>query len=187
MRRGAIVLAALAAVGAVAWGAHAWYVASRWVSTDDAYVEGTIAPVSARVGGHVVELRVRDNQAVARGELLLRIDPRDYQARRDQARAAVAVAEAALRAARSELPLAEDATRAQIGESRAALEGLLVAVRSAESAVTEAGARLGARRAAAAAMQAEVTAAEATQRKTARELARMQRLMANDYVSRREL
>ena len=67
---------------------------------------GTISPVSAKVGGHVTELFVRDNQTVKKGDVLLRVDARDYEARRDQLRAAVAVAEAGVRAARSEVPLA---------------------------------------------------------------------------------
>jgi membrane fusion protein (multidrug efflux system) len=129
---------------------------------------------------------VRDNQAVKRGELLLRVDPRDYQARREQARAAVAVAQANIRAARSELPLARDGSRAQVVETRASLEALQGIVRSTESAVDESRARLEARRAAIGARRAEVAAAEAGLRKTTLEIDRMRRLMKDDYVSRRE-
>ena len=121
-RRLVIAVAALAALGAIGWGGSAWYASFSRVTTDDAYVEGTITPVSAKVSGHVVEMLVRDNQAVKRGELLFRIDPRDYEARLAQARAAVAVAEANLRAAKSELPLARDASQAQVVETRASLE-----------------------------------------------------------------
>ena len=119
-------------------------------------------------------------------EVLLRVDPRDFEAKRDQARAAVAVAEANVRAARAELPLARDTTRSQVDEVRAALEGTRVGVRSSESAVDEARARLEAKRAAAAASRADVTAAQSAQRKARRDLDRMQALMKNDYVSRRE-
>ena len=134
-RRIVVVIAALAALGAVGWGGTAWYASFTRVSTDDAYVEGAITPVSAKVGGHVVEMLVRDNQAVKRGDLLIRVDPRDYQARLEQARAAVAVAEANIRAARSELPLARDSSRAQVTETRASLEALQGMVRTTESAV----------------------------------------------------
>ena len=156
------------------------------MSTDDAYVEGAITPVSAKVGGHVVEMLVRDNQAVKRGDLLLRVDPRDHQARLAQARAAVAVAEANIRAARSELPLARDTSRAQVAETRASLEALHGIVRSAESAAEESRARLEARRAAVGARKAEIAAAESALRKTSLEIERMRRLMKDDYVSRRE-
>jgi membrane fusion protein, multidrug efflux system len=179
-------LAGLVALGILGWGGWAWYKSSIEVSTDDAYVDGTISPVSAKVAGHVIELRVTDNQAVKASEILLRVDPRDYEARRDQARAAVAVAEASVRAARAELPLARETTRSQVEEVRAALEGTRVGVRSSESAVDEARARLESKRAAAAASRADVTAAESAQRKAVRDLERMQQLMKNDYVSRRE-
>ena len=185
-RRTVVGLAVLVAFGILGWGGWAWYRSSAEVSTDDAYVEGTISPVSAKVSGHVVEMLVRDNQAVRINEVLLRVDPRDYEAKRDQTRAAVAVAEANVRAARAELPLARDTTRAQVDEVRAALEGTRVGVRSSESAVDEARARLESKRAAAAASRADVTAAESLQRKARRDLERMQALMKNDYVSRRE-
>src|SRR5262249_59859167 len=123
-----------------------WYRGSTRVTTDDAYVEGVIAPVSAKVTGHVVALHVRDNQAVRRDDLLLRVDPRDFEARMAQARAATAVAEANLRAARSEVPLARDVTRAQTDEARANLEGSQVSVKSGEANVAESRARLEARR-----------------------------------------
>jgi membrane fusion protein (multidrug efflux system) len=181
-----VAVAALAALGAIGWGGSAWYASFSRVSTDDAYVEGSITPVSAKVGGHVVEMLVRDNQAVKRGDLLVRVDPRDYQARLEQTRAAVAVAAANLRAARSELPLARDASRAQVAETRASLEALQGVVRSTESSAEESKARLEARRAAVGARTAEVAAAEAAVRKTSLELERMRRLMKDDYVSRRE-
>ena len=185
-RRAVIGLAGLVALGILGWGGWAWYKSSLEVATDDAYVEGTISPISAKVAGHIVELRVNDNQAVKTNEILLRVDPRDYEAKRDQARAAVAVAEANVRAARAELPLTRETTRSQVDEVKAALEGTRVGVKSSESAVDEVRARLESKRAAAAASQADVVAAESNQRKARRDLDRMQQLMKNDYVSRRE-
>jgi membrane fusion protein, multidrug efflux system len=173
-------------LGILGWGGWAWYRSAGEVSTDDAYVEGTISPVSAKVPGHVTEMLVRDNQAVRANDVLLRVDPRDYEAKRDQARAAVAVAEANVRAARAELPLTRETTRSQVEEVRAALEGTRVGVRSSESVVDETRARLDAKRAAAAASRADVSAAESAQRKARRDLERMQALMKNDYVSRRD-
>ena len=185
-RKVAIALVILAALGALGWGASAWHHASTHVTTDDAYVEGIVGAVSAKVAGHVVELRVLDNQAVRKDDLLLRIDPRDYLARREQARAAVGVAEASIRTARSELPLTRDTTRAQVQEAKAALDGALVAVQTSQAAVDQSRAAVEARRAGAAALRAEVIAAQATERKTALEFDRMLRLLKDDYVSRRE-
>src|SRR5215475_2986410 len=132
-----LALGCLVGLATLSYGGHVWYNAITYVSTDDAYVEGTISPVSAKVAGHIVELLVQDNQTVKRGDLLLRVDPRDFQAKREQARAAVATAEATLRAARSEVPLTREGTRAQIDQARAALEVAVVGVRSAESAVEQ--------------------------------------------------
>jgi len=73
-----------------------------------------------------------------------------------------------------------------VDEVRAALEGTRVGVKSSESAVDEVRARLESKRAAAAASRADVVAAESNQRKARRDLDRMQQLMKNDYVSRRE-
>jgi membrane fusion protein (multidrug efflux system) len=185
-RRVVIGLAALVTLAILGWGGWAWYRSSIEVSTDDAYVEGTISPVSAKVAGHVVELLVTDNQTVRANDVIFRIDPRDYEAKRDQARAAVAVAEANVRAARAELPLTRETTRSQVEEVRAALEGTRVGVRSSESAVDETRARLESKRAAAAASRADLTAAESAHRKARRDLDRMQQLMKNDFVSRRE-
>ena len=109
-----LVLGGFVALAALGYGGWAWSYAIHYVSTDDAYVEGTISPVSAKVAGHVAAVLIGDNQAVKQDDLLLRIDPRDYQAKVAQARAAVATAEANLRAARSEVPLAREGTRAAI-------------------------------------------------------------------------
>src|SRR5215510_3245826 len=116
MRRLLLGLGSLVLVVGLAYGGYRWFESRSWVTTDDAYVEGTITTISAKVPGHVTELLVKDNQAVKKGSLLLRVDPRDYQARRDQAASAVATAEASLRAARFEVPLARDDTTAQIDQ-----------------------------------------------------------------------
>src|SRR5262245_494039 len=186
MRRLLLALGAVVLIVGLAYGGYRWYEARSWVSTDDAYVEGTITTISAKVPGHVVELRVQDNQAVKRGDLLLRIDPRDFLVRRDQADSAVATAEASLRAARSEIPLVRDDTNAQIDQARASLETTGVAVRSAEAAVEEARARLESRRAATDAMRAEVAGSESAHRQAVRERERMERLVKGGFVAQRD-
>ncbi|MGF6542026.1 multidrug transporter subunit MdtN [Paraburkholderia youngii] len=77
----AIVLVAIGLLVVVLWRLdHA-------PSTDDAYVYADTISVVPEVSGRIIELPVRDNQAVKQGDLLLRIDPRPYQAALDQARA----------------------------------------------------------------------------------------------------
>jgi membrane fusion protein (multidrug efflux system) len=60
---------------------------SSHVSTDDAYIDGTVALVSARIPGTVTRLFVEENWRVRGGEALLTLDPRDYEVRVDEAQA----------------------------------------------------------------------------------------------------
>jgi membrane fusion protein (multidrug efflux system) len=187
MRRGRLVgLAAAVTLIVAAYGGYVWWQSRKQVATDDAYVEGNIVVISAKVPGHVAEIRVDDNRAVKTGDLLLRIDPRDYAARRDQARAAVAVATANQQATRSETQLTRETTAAQVEEARAALESARVAEQAAQSAVAETRATLEAKHAATAAMNAEVVGWQSTQRQTAREKERMRRLLQGGFVSQRD-
>jgi membrane fusion protein (multidrug efflux system) len=66
------------------------------VTTDDAYVNAHSVLISPKISGYVSEVPVDDNQAVKGGELLARIDPRDYQTALDQARANVEAAQASI-------------------------------------------------------------------------------------------
>ena len=70
-------------------------------STDDAFIEGDATPIAPQVPGQVVRLLVTDNQEVNAGDLLLEIDPRDYQAKVDQARASLAAARSTLEQAKA--------------------------------------------------------------------------------------
>jgi len=101
------VLSILVLVGAV-WGFRTFVFYAHHATTDDAQVDGNINPVLPRVPGYVQEVLVRDNQVVHPGDVLVRIDPADLQAKVDQeqaallnAEAAVAVAEAAVAGARA--------------------------------------------------------------------------------------
>ncbi|HEY5802078.1 MAG TPA: HlyD family secretion protein [Lysobacter sp.] len=64
--------------------------------TDNAYVRGDITQISPKISGYVTEVAVRDNQAVHAGDVLFRIDDRDFQARLAQANAALAARKAAV-------------------------------------------------------------------------------------------
>ncbi len=80
------------------------------VSTDDAEVDGHIVPIAAKISGTVADVLIHDNEAVKAGQVLIRIDPRDYQARVDQAKAALALAEARATAAGVGVPLTRETT-----------------------------------------------------------------------------
>ena len=186
--KGRFLIAAAVVVGvsALGYGGYAWRYALNHVWTDDAYVEGSVAVVSARVPGQVARVLVGDNQAVKGGDLLVQIDRREYQARRDQAGAAVAMAEAGSRAAQTEVPLMRDTTRTQVDQARAALESAILGVKSSQSVVAEMSARLEARKAAVAALRADVTAAESVKRKAWLDLERTRTLVKGEFVSQRD-
>ena len=102
----------------VAGGATAaWLHFRDRVSSDDANVDGHITAIAPKITGNVVEVAVLDNQPVKAGQVLVRIDPRDYQARVDMAKAALLQAESQARAA-SKVPLTNDTTQSGIHRGR---------------------------------------------------------------------
>jgi len=101
------ILAILVLAGAV-WGFRTVVFYKHHATTDDAQIDGNINPVLPRIGGYVQEVLVSDNQPVKPGDVLVRIDPADLQAKVDQeqasllnAQAAVAVAQASVAQARA--------------------------------------------------------------------------------------
>ncbi len=114
LRKALLVLVAIAVIASLypAWRYYKYF--SSHVSTDDAYVDGTIALISSRVPGSVARLYVQENWRVNGGDLLLTLDPRDYKVRVDEAQAQVERAResvdqlvAQLEAAESGLKLAD--------------------------------------------------------------------------------
>ncbi|MBF8676552.1 HlyD family secretion protein [Pseudomonas fulva] len=84
-----------------------WLSTGRYLeSTDDAYIRADWVAVSSRVAGYVATVEVEDDQPVEAGAVLVRLQDRDYQARRDRARAAEHQAQAAIDAARARRELA---------------------------------------------------------------------------------
>jgi membrane fusion protein, multidrug efflux system len=80
-----------------------WLDARHFESTDDAFVDSYTTQMAPRVAGQVTKLLFADNEHVSAGQTLLLIDPSDYQARLDQAKAQQASAEATLTQARAQV------------------------------------------------------------------------------------
>ncbi|HEX2500285.1 MAG TPA: HlyD family secretion protein [Methylomirabilota bacterium] len=176
----------LAVLAAAAYGTWTWLAGRHRVSTEDAYVEGSVVIVSARIPGPVAKVHVRDNEDVRPGQLLVEIDPRDAQIRVEQTRAAVAMATAEARGARSEIPLARESTDSRLQQARATLAAARVAVEVGRAEADEARARAQSRRAATAAAQAEVALAESTTDRTQLDLDRASRLVTGGLISQQE-
>ena len=93
------IIGLLALVVAIGAGVY-YYISTRNLeSTDDAYTDGRAVTIAPHVPGYVVALLVNDNQRVKAGDVLARIDPRDYIIARDQARANLIQVEARKRGA----------------------------------------------------------------------------------------
>ena len=108
LRRIALVLALLAGTAAGAYYGHGYWTTGRYLElTDDAYVKADSTIISPKVSGYIAQVLVGDNQPVKAGELLARIDDRDFRAALDQAHADVAAAEAAVRNLDAQITLQE--------------------------------------------------------------------------------
>jgi membrane fusion protein, multidrug efflux system len=97
-------LSLLGGVVLVAAVAGLFYYFHNRETTDDAQVDGHITPVAAKIYGRVAEVLVQDNEQVKAGQVLVKIDPRDYQASLDQARAALGLAESEAESAGVDIP-----------------------------------------------------------------------------------
>lgn len=190
---------ALSVIGAAfilgsGFGGRAYLHARGHESTDDAFIEGRVVQMSPRIAGHVAKLRVTDNQHVEAGQVLVEIDARDFQARVDQARAALDAARGKESAAKAQLDLVTvtsgaDVSSARAGEAQAqsGVETAQAAVTAAQSAAAEADARIAASEAAVAEAKADVAAAQADQYRAATELKRFEQMHGVQVASDQEL
>src|SRR6266849_8983490 len=92
-------------------------------STDDAQVDGHITSVASKVYGRVAEVLVKDNQPVKAGQVLVKIDPRDYQASLDQAKAELALAESEAASAGVDIPRTRENVASGTSSADAQLAG----------------------------------------------------------------
>jgi membrane fusion protein (multidrug efflux system) len=92
-------------------------------STDDAQVDGHITPIASKIYGRVAQVLVDDNQPVKAGQILVKIDPADYQAAVDQAQAALALAEEEARSAGVDVPRTSETVASGTSSADAQLSG----------------------------------------------------------------
>jgi membrane fusion protein (multidrug efflux system) len=92
-------------------------------TTDDAQVDGHITPMASKVYGRVAQVLVEDNQPVKAGQVLVKIDPRDYQASLDQAKAALALAESEAQSAGVDVPRTRENVASGTSSADAQLAG----------------------------------------------------------------
>jgi membrane fusion protein (multidrug efflux system) len=111
--------AALAVLAGAAWvGWDYWTVGQYLVSTDDAYVRADSTTIAPKVPGYLLQVLVKDNERVRTGQVLARIDDRDFKVALDQAAADVAAARATIASKQAQL----DVQQAVINAARATLD-----------------------------------------------------------------
>nr|WP_245291059.1 HlyD family secretion protein [Methylobacterium aquaticum] len=116
-------IALLALAGGGLYGRY-WWETGRFIeSTDDAYVGGDVTVIAPRVPGVVAEVLVRDNQRVAAGDLLIRLDDRDYRAALAKAKAEAEASVAGQDATLLNLAATRRLQEAVIAQNRAELVG----------------------------------------------------------------
>jgi membrane fusion protein (multidrug efflux system) len=155
----------VAALALLAAGIFLWHHYSGRESTDDAQIDGHINPISPRVAGTVLRVLHDENQVVKAGELLVELDPRDYEVAVDRARADLANAQANATAANVGVPLTQTTSSSQLVAADAAVKA---AQREIESA------------------QARLSEAQANYTKVSADLKRMEQLIAKDEISRQQ-
>src|ERR1700675_2992011 len=127
---GAVVLVA------VAIGLFLYY--QNRESTDDAQVDGHITPIAAKISGRVQEVLVHDNEPVKAGQVLAKIDPRDYQAALANANAALALAQSEAQSATVDVPRTRENVTSGTSNANAGLLGAEADLARAQAAYAQA-------------------------------------------------
>jgi membrane fusion protein (multidrug efflux system) len=170
--KAALVAAVLTLVAAGA-GTAAWAAGRGTESTDDAFVEAHVATVAARIQGQVLNVRVKDNQRVEIGDVLVELDDRDAKGRLKMVEADLLSAKASLSAAETELALTEKNADANL--------------RQAKGGVVQASAMAGSSRATIDQAKADVDAAESRRALAELDLHRSEKLRADGAVAQADL
>jgi membrane fusion protein (multidrug efflux system) len=160
-------------------GYKLWQYLGTYESTDDAQIDGHVDAISARITGHVSEVLVQDAQVVKAGDILVKIDPRDYEVAVAQAEANLADAEASLRSSRTNIPIVSTNTASNLETARASRA-------NADAGVAAAQRQLDAAQAALETAQAQVIEAQAIHKKDMDDAERYRLLVAKDELPRQQ-
>jgi len=159
-------------VAAVIGGMRLWAYLDSYEETDDAQIDGDIYAITSRISGTVKAVYVQDNQQVKAGQLLVELDPSDYNVAVEQAKAAVDESRTQVDVARPNVPITSVTTETAVSANDIDITNvnaqIAAAERDHESAV------------------AEIRQAEADNIKAQADLARYRQLVAKDEISRQQ-
>jgi membrane fusion protein (multidrug efflux system) len=163
-----IVILAGAAIG----GYRLWNYLDSYESTDDAEIDGDIYAVTSRIAGTIKAVYIEDNQQVKAGQLLVELDPRDYEVSLAQSKAALNESRSLVAVARPSVPITSVSTETALSTSvtdvAASRASVAAAQRDYESAI------------------ADIRKVEADGARTAADLARYKQLIAKDEISKQQ-
>lgn len=129
-RRNVVII--ISAIVLLVGGLLLWRYLSSYESTDDAQVDVHLYPVSARISGYVVKVNVNDNQWVEKGDVLVEIDPTDYQVALAQAQANLANAEATAKSLDITVPITSVNSTSQLQFTSSGIDDARAAIAAAQ-------------------------------------------------------
>jgi membrane fusion protein (multidrug efflux system) len=175
-------------------GLRYWLYARSHESTDDAFVDGHIVQVSPKASGYITKVYVKDNQNVNAGDLIAEIDPRDYEAKVAQAKAALNAGVAQQKQAQTQVTLTRVTGRANVQQAAAGVQqarsgvaGARAGAASERSRANQAAAGINTAAANVQQAQAQVSSALAEAARANADVQRYQMLYDKDEISRQRL
>jgi membrane fusion protein, multidrug efflux system len=160
-------------------GYFLWKHFDAYESTDDAQIDGHINAISARISGNVIQVLTDDEKYVKAGDVLVRIDPNDYQVAVAKAEADLADAEAALQGSRTDIPITSTNTASQLKTAHSGRTNANAGLVGAQRQLDAAQARLDT-------AKAQVREAAANYKKAGDDVARYKLLVAKDEISQQQ-
>ena len=170
----------LGAIAASVFGFRWWQFASTHEETDNATVAGHVYQISSRIPGTVQAVPVDDNQAVTKGQPLIKLDPQDYQVKVAQAQAALVAAQRQAEAAQVTITQSGASAQAQTAEAQGNVSGAIASIAAAQAAVSEAQSGVPA-------AQADLAQANANLGKLQADYTRYQALFSSGAIARQQL
>src|SRR5580700_5616987 len=160
------ILGCLILIGAISF----WLYSRTYETTDDAQVDGHLNGITARIDGDVKAVHVEENQSVQAGDVLVELDPRDYQVAVEQAQAQLMKAQAGERAENPNLPITQSNSQTSVSTTKSEVANAEAAEAAAERDQLSA--------------QSHVEEAEANNARAQADLVRYKALVDKNEVSR---
>jgi membrane fusion protein (multidrug efflux system) len=176
---GRLLVAAIVLVALGVGGYYLWRHLNTYETTDDAQIDGHINEISGRIAGNVIEVRAEDEQYVNAGDVLVRLDPRDYEVALAKAQADLGDAEAALEGSRIDIPITTTNTASQLKTASSSRADAAAFVVGSQRQLTAAQARLDS-------AQAQVREAEANYKKATDDVTRYKMLVDKNEIPRQQ-